>query len=202
MDITKAEFPTTRGTELNFRDRYQYNIAAYRLDRLIGLNRVPVSVERTIGGDAGSLTWWVDDVIMMERDRQSRKIPVPPAKNAAWNDQTFQIRVFNELIYNTDANTGNILITKDWEVRIIDFTRAFRTHKKLRAPATLRRCGRRVLEGMRGLDMGDLQREMKGLLTWTEMKVVLARRDKIVNFFEREIAAKGEAAVIFSQPGH
>ena len=51
VDIRKQEFKTLRGTELNFRDSYKYNIAAYRLDRLLGLNMLPVSVERKVGGD-------------------------------------------------------------------------------------------------------------------------------------------------------
>ena len=33
----------------NFRDSYKYNIAAYRLASLVGFDRVPVSVERTVG---------------------------------------------------------------------------------------------------------------------------------------------------------
>lgn len=202
VDISKMSYPTVDGVEINFRDRYQFNIAAYKLDRLIGLNMVPVSIERRIGRNTGSVTWWVDDVAMMERDRLRKKMRVPPAENADWNDQMFQIRIFNELIYNTDANIGNILITKDWDVRIIDFTRAFRTKKNLRAPANLRRCDPRVLNGLRDLNMDVLQREMKDLLTKSEMKGILARRDKIVDFFEREIAAKGERAVLCDRPGH
>ena len=202
VNIHKTSYRTNEGLELNFRDGYQFNVAAYKLDRLLGLNMVPVSIERKIAGTAGSLTWWVDDVLMMERDRYQKKMRVPPLKNAAWNDQMFQIRIFNELIYNTDANLGNILITKDWDVRIIDFSRAFRVHNKLRAPENLRRCDPRVLKGLRDLNMEVLQREMKGLLTKTEMKALLARRDKIVDFFEREIAAKGEEAVVCNRPGH
>ena len=78
VDIRKQEFKTLNGMELNFRDSYKYNIAAYRLDRLLGLNMLPVSVERKVGGDTASMTWWVDDVMMMERDRYKKKIQVPP----------------------------------------------------------------------------------------------------------------------------
>ena len=44
----RADLPT--GTELNFRDCCRSNISAYRLDRLLGLNMVPVSVERRLEG--------------------------------------------------------------------------------------------------------------------------------------------------------
>ena len=52
VDVWKLSYPTSQGTELNFRDSYTYNIAAYRLDKLLGLHMVPVSVERKVGGDA------------------------------------------------------------------------------------------------------------------------------------------------------
>ena len=55
--------------ELHFVDSYRYNIAAYRLANLLGLDDlVPVSVERKWRGKLGAMTWWVDDVMMDEAD--------------------------------------------------------------------------------------------------------------------------------------
>ena len=201
VDIRKPSFATPSGTELNFRDSYKYNIAAYKLDRLLGLDMVPVSVERKVKGKGSSVTWWVD-FKMMEKDRYLKKTPVPPVKLMAWNDQMFQARVFNELIYNTDANLGNILITEDWNIRLVDFSRAFRLHETLRAPENLKRCDRRVYNGLQGLTGENLTRELGEYLNKSEIRAILARRDKIMKFFNREIAAKGEAAVICEREGH
>ena len=44
IDEYKREFRTQKGTELDFRDSWMFNVAAYKLDRLLGLNMVPVSV--------------------------------------------------------------------------------------------------------------------------------------------------------------
>ena len=41
-----TEFKSNRGTEFNFRDSWRYNVAAYRLDRLLELGMIPPSVER------------------------------------------------------------------------------------------------------------------------------------------------------------
>jgi hypothetical protein len=41
---------------------------------------------------------------------------------------------------------------------------------------------------------------MKGYLTKGEIRGLLARRDKIVKFFDGEVAKKGEAAVLFDLP--
>ena len=46
IDESKREFRSQQGTEFNFRDYWGFNVAGYKIDRLIGLNLVPVSVER------------------------------------------------------------------------------------------------------------------------------------------------------------
>jgi len=117
IDIFKSSSRTrSGGMEFNFRDSYKFNVAAYRVDRLINLNMLPVSVERKFGGKSASVTWWIDDVLMMEGGRFKKKIE--PPNRALWNDQMQNARVFNELVYNTDANLGNVLITKDGQVAL------------------------------------------------------------------------------------
>jgi len=36
------------------------------------------------------------------------------------------VRLFDQLIYNTDRNLGNLLIDKSWRLWMIDHTRAFK----------------------------------------------------------------------------
>lgn len=46
--------------ELNFRDSYKYNIAAYQLSKLLGLDHMmPVTVFRKWSGMSGSMAWWL-----------------------------------------------------------------------------------------------------------------------------------------------
>ena len=202
VDIYKPSFQTARGTELNFRDSYKYNIAAYRLDRMLGLNMIPVSVERSVKGKTGAVTWWIDDVKMMEKERFQKKIE--PPDQAAWNDQMHQARVFNELVYNTDANLGNLMITNDWRLWMIDFSRAFRLQKDLREPKNLTNCklDRRVYTALRGLDEQTLKAQLGDVLRENEISGLLGRRDRIVKYFEEQISQKGEQSVICDAPGH
>ena len=54
VDISRSIFAAPRArVELNFRDFYRYNIAAYRLAALLGIDNVPVSVLRPIDGQTG-----------------------------------------------------------------------------------------------------------------------------------------------------
>jgi hypothetical protein len=199
IDVHKKRAQMTSRTYIDFRDSYRYNIAAYRLDRLIGLNMVPVSVERRIDGEKAAVTWWIDDVLMMEKDRWEQGLGSPDARR--WNKQMFKARVFNQLVYNSDPNLGNLLITTDWKLWMIDFSRAFRTFKQLPEPEGLRKIDRSLYEGLSRLDRGSLKRKTGAYLSPYEIKGILARRDKILEIFDAKIAEQGEAAVVYDLAG-
>jgi len=76
VDIRKTTFEGSRGTELNFRDAWQFNVAGYELAKMLKLNMVPPYVERRVGGKDASVSWWVNDA-MMERERFQKKIQPP-----------------------------------------------------------------------------------------------------------------------------
>ena len=186
--------------EVNFRDTYKFNIAGYRLDRLVDLNMVPVSVERSVQRESAAVTWWVDDVQMMELDRLNNGIEPPDVE--AWNDQMSTARIFTELIYNTDANLGNFLITNDWKLHLIDFTRGFRLFDELRESENVTpRIERGFYEGLRRLDKERLEDVMDGLLSGSEIDSILDRRDIILEILEADIAERGEAAVVYEVGG-
>lgn len=189
VDEQQREFQGRRGAELNFRDSWRYNVAAYKLDRLLDLRMTPVSVERKVGGSTGAVTWWVDDVLMDETKRLKEKTPPPDPH--LWNCQMFVVRVFDQLISNTDRNTGNLVIDKDWRLWMIDHTRAFRTSRELLNQKNLDKCRRDLLPRLKALNEEQLKQELKGYLTGEEIKALLARRDAIVAHF----AARGEDAL-------
>ena len=189
IDESKTTYQTARGTEFNFRDTYVHNMAAYKLDQLLGLNMIPVTVVRKFKGSNASYTWWVDDVLMMELDRHKRKMEPPDSE--AWNRQMHVVRLFDQLIYNMDRNLGNLLIDKAWRLWMIDHTRAFRTFRELKDSRNLVRCDRKVLARLKELDDKTISSELESFLKPEELKGLLVRRDVIVRLFEQ----KGESAL-------
>jgi len=189
IDEHKPTFDAGGATEFNFRDSWEYNVAAYRLDRMIGLNLVPVSIARRYELKQAAFTWWIDDVMMDEGARLKGNIQ--PPRPQEWNEYMQLVRVFDQLIYNMDRNVGNLLITKDWRVWAIDHTRAFRTHTTLKSPAQITRCDRQMLARMKELTKDSLKKELGEYLTDFEIAGVLARRDLIVDILEQA----GPAAV-------
>ena len=197
VDERKQQFVGDKGgVEFDFRDSWEFNIAGYRIDRLIGMNLVPVSVQRSHGYKPAAFTWWLDDVMMHEEDRLERKKanekdktkeqtqPSEPPDTEKWNQQMQMVRVFDELIGNVDRNLGNLMITNDWRVWPIDHTRAFRTNKQLKTPANVTRADRKVFERMKALDKDTLKKATGKHLSTFQIDAILARRDAIVQRLE------------------
>jgi hypothetical protein len=182
-------------TELMFRDTYHFNIAAYELAKLLGLEpMLPVTVERKWGGNTGSLTWWLST--KMDQGEMLKKKILPPDLDA-WNKQMSRVQVFSQLIYDTDRNMTNMLVGENWEIYMIDFSRAFRLHKTLQDPKMLVRCDRQLLAKLRQLDPAEAERVTKPHLNKMELDALMARRDKIIAFFDQLIAQKGEDQVLY-----
>src|SRR3954453_680704 len=182
-------------TEMNFVDSYKYNLAAYQLAEMLGVeDMLPVYVERKYIRGPGSLSWWLA-VKMDEADRVKQKIAGPNPD--AWNNQMYRIRVFDELVRDNDANLTNVLIGEDWKIWRVDFTRAFRPNRDLRDANNLVRCDRQLLEKLKTLNAQQLSEKTKHYLTKNELTAVIARRDKIVARFEQLVREKGEAAVLY-----
>ncbi len=186
---------TSAGEELNFRDSYAFNLAAYTLSRLLGLDNTPVCVERDIAGRTGAVSWWIDDVLMSEKTRYLDDVDPPDRER--WNRQIHVVRVFDELIYNTDRNLGNLVISRDWKLWMIDHTRAFRPHKTLRNANRLLRCERKLLGALRDLDVDETTKRLERWCRPAEIEALLARRDVITALFDEKIGVQGERRVLF-----
>jgi len=198
-DEYRSQVRLPSGPELDFRDTWRNNVAAYRLDRLLGLGMVPTTVVRHYRGKAGSYTWWVDDVIMTEKERYLSRTPAPDP--VAWNRQIFVVRLFDQLICNFDRNLENLLIDSRWRLWMIDHTRAFKVFRDLRNEKNLApTCDRPLLASLRVLDKPTLEKAVEDVLKGTQIDAVLARRDRIVRHYDDEIAARGEAAVLYDLP--
>jgi hypothetical protein len=181
--------------ELDFVDSYEFNIAAYRLAELLDLDEMmPVTVAREWNRRKGSLSWWLD-AQMDEGQRLKRKIQPPDPTD--WTRRKARMDVFAQLVADSDRNAGNILIARDWSLWMIDFTRAFRRWRKLPDDARLARCDRRLLEALRGLTAEAVLAKTRPYLREPEIEALLARRDQIVALFDKQIAERGEARVLY-----
>jgi hypothetical protein len=179
-----------RGTPvLSFQDSWRTEVAAYRLDKLIELGMVPVTVERVYRRQAGSLQAWAP-VAMSEFDRLENKIIMPDPRD--WSEQMSRVQIFDNLIYNTDRHMRNIVITEDWKVVLIDHSRSFRPFDNLRNEKELNRFSRSLIESIGRLDRKILQEHLGPYLDGGQIGSIIGRRDRIVERAERLSAERGD----------
>jgi len=183
------------GLALEFVDSWKYEVAAYELDKLLGFELVPPTVERRLHGRDGSLQMWVEGVTTeWDRMKQKRQPPDPER----WNRQIYCVRLLHALTFNTDSrNLRNELVDPEFRVYAIDFTRAFRVQDFVPAEKDLRRFPRGPLEKMKALDRARLDETLGRWLTGPEIEGLLRRRDRLLALVDKRVRGDGEAAVLF-----
>lgn len=183
------------GYEFDFRDSWKSEVAAYELDKLLGLGLVPPTVERRIAGRTGSLQMWVE-AALTEDERKRKGLEAPDA--AAWNAQMHKVRLLHQLTYNTDyRNVRNVLVDPTFHVYAVDSSRAFRIQEDLLTPEDLVAFSRAVLERLRVLDRPTLEARLGAWVERRQIDGLLARRDCILALVKERIAEKGEEAVLY-----
>lgn len=178
-----------RTAEINTSDRFEYELAAYELDRLLGLDMVPVTVKRTVNKRRGILQFWIDHSINVRRMLEQKKQP------EGWcpsGPQYNLMNVFDVLIHNSDRTQENALFTQDWMLVLIDHSRAFRT---LRTDPTLLYKGAvqvppALAERLRRLDQQTLQAKLAPHLKPRQIEALLKRRDRLL----KDYAAPADTA--------
>jgi hypothetical protein len=198
FQVVNEELPRffpQKGPPVPMKDFWGFNIAAYKVDRLLGMNMVPVTIQRAYNGKPAALSWWVDDVMFEEIDRVKKEMSAPNAEDFARQRAIGQ--VFDELIINIDRNLANLLITKSWKVALIDHTRSFTAHPGIRNEENLIRCSRAMMAKMKALTISSVAAATTPHLTAAEVKALIGRRDRIVEFFDKVAKVKGEENVFF-----
>jgi hypothetical protein len=180
--------------DAEFQDSWRTEVAAYELDKMIGLRMVPATVERRLDNKVGSLQFWVASV-MDEKKRQKENLRPPDPQ--AWNDQMNKLFVWDNLIYNVDLNLGNILITEQWGMIAIDNSRTFRPFAKLKDTKLMVRFSRSLMARLAELKEPELKARLGKYLAPNQIQGVMKRRDLIVAFAAKLAAEKGEAAVYY-----
>ena len=182
-------------TELNFVDSYKYNIAAYEIAGLLGLDHMmPVYVERRWNGQIGSISWFVP-TLMDESERLKKKLQPPNPTD--WNNQMYRMRVFSSLLRDTDRNLTNVLITHQWKVMMIDFSRAFRLQPELLHSKDLQKIDRNLFARLEALTADRVRQATKDFLTKSELEAMMKRRDLLIAHFKNLIATLGEEKVLY-----
>jgi hypothetical protein len=174
----------TPGMQSGYYESYKSEIAAYELDRWLGLNMVPVVVERTVQGDVGAAVLWLEGV-------RSWETVLPLPKPTSWGRELARMKMFDDLIGNSDRNKGNLLVDEDWHLYLIDHSRAFVVDLKL--PQELQTIDRALWQKMLALDEPTLGRALGAWLDVRQRGAILRRRDVMKKKIDALVAKHGQA---------
>jgi hypothetical protein len=155
-------------------------VAAYRLDRLLQLDMVPVTVKREIGGRNGSLQFLPDNHID-EAERSSTG-----QGGGAWcsiSEQWPAMYVFDVLVYNEGRTQQRIMYDKSsWRLILSEHDRAFSSKKG--RPAHLRKATIAISPGWKNAlaELTDelLEESFSDVLNKRELRALMSRRDELI----------------------
>ncbi len=186
---------------------WQYEIAAYEMDKLLGLNMIPPTVEREFQGEKGSLQFWVASE-MSDLERMDKGIRIPKSHLISWNRHKYLARAFDCLIGNEDRTQQNIRYTKDWHTILIDHSRSFRSSRKftrylvygkngIKGKKFFRQLPRKFVDKIDSLDFESISTVVGLYLTDKEIKAVLKRKELLLTEINEMIEENGEVNVLY-----
>jgi len=203
----RALWKNPEGRLKGFLDSWECEIAAYRLDKLLGLNVVSPTVEKRFQGNKGSCQLMLENVIML-RTKQEENIKTPSYRIEPLNRATYLQRAWDNLIANVDRNIGDILYTEDWRMILCDHSRPFRSSKKYTetlifdekyegGSKLMKKLPKDFVEKLKSLDFKLIREAVGEYLTDKEIEAVLMRRDLIIDWLDKRIKKLGEDEVLY-----
>jgi hypothetical protein len=207
-----AAWKNPKGMQGGYLEGWQYEIAAYRMDKLIGLNMVPPAVEREFRGQPGALVLWIQNRFsLLGMIEQGVSFPVEASGQV--EKMKWLTRAWDSLIANEDRTQQNILYTDDWRTIIFDHSRAFRCggefSKRLMfgrngikvssqgRPFLFRRLPRWFVDKVKALTFESIREAVGSTLTDKEIKAIVTRRDILLSEIAQMVEEQGEEAVLY-----
>jgi len=203
----QAIWKDPEGRLKGYYENWKWEIAAYRLDKYLGLNMVPPTVEKRFREERGSCQKMVDYEISL-KEKYDKDIKLPNIKIYWWNRALYLQRAFDNLIANEDRHQNQYLITEDWRMILIDHSRSFRTSRKFtrkliydekykEGPRLMKQLPRAFVEKLKSLNFQVIKDIVEDYLTEKEINAVLTRKDLIINWINKRIKKLGEKEVLY-----
>jgi hypothetical protein len=208
----QAYWKNPSGLMEGYWEGWRYEIAAYRLDKLIGLGMVPVAVEREFQGRKGALSLRAENQGSLLK-LVERGIRIPDEAQDRVEKMKWLTRAWDSLTGNEDRTQQNILYTDDWRTIVIDHSRAFRSTKEFTEklmygangikkgadghPLLFRRLPRWFYDNVKALTAEAVKSAVGDTLTDKEIQALIARRDLLIAEIDGQIRRDGESQVLY-----
>jgi hypothetical protein len=205
--VRYALWKDASGIRGGFWEGWKYEIAAYLLDKRLGVGMVPPTVEKALDGRPGSCQLWIEGAALYG-DMLAARQGLESFRSEGWKRAGYVAQLFDDIVGNEDRHTRNVLVTADFRAILIDHSRTFRTMKsfvegvpfsdKNVPPANLlRKLPRGLVQSVRDLSEGGLREAVGDLLSEEEIRAVLSRREILLLEIGKVFGRFGEADVLY-----
>ena len=205
--VRYALWKDASGIRGGFWEGWKYEIAAYLLDKRLGVGMVPPTVEKALDGRPGSCQLWIEGTALYG-DMLAGRQGLESFRSEGWRKAGYIAQLFDDIVGNEDRHTRNVLVTADFRAILIDHSRTFRTMKsfvegvpfsdKNVPPANLlRKLPRGLVRSVRDLSETGLRETVGDLLSEEEIRAVLARREILLLEIGKVVGRFGEADVLY-----
>ena len=195
-DPRDPEFRFSAGREVEqARDSYRHEIAAYELDRMLGLDIVPPCVERKIGSRTGSLCFWVEGS-MTEAERRERGLQ--PSNPATYKGQLREIELFEQFIADLDySDLRNLIVDEKLRIHKVDSSMAFDPNPDLLTGLYSSKLSRRLIKALEALDKKEMNETLKPWLHKDQLGSLWERRKRILKRAQQLVGDYGEERALY-----
>jgi hypothetical protein len=176
-------------------DSYQYELAAYALNRMLSQTIIPPMVPRTIDGVKGSLQIFLEACFSesdyMRRDQE-------PPDPLLFQRAKVLIQIFELLTADECHDQEDTLIqTENWKLCRIDFSEAFDPEPTLNPNCTISNCSRSLYKALKALTKDDLKAKLGVYLNSDELEGLWHRAGLICARLDELIRLNGEDKILF-----
>ncbi|HMA54397.1 MAG TPA: hypothetical protein VKT17_08035, partial [Acidobacteriota bacterium] len=176
-------------------DSYRYDLAAYALNKYLGLSYVPPIVERTFENTPGALQAFIPNARSIP-DLRERKIA--PEDPEAFDRALADLTVFQALVFDDCRNEKDTLVgLPDFRISRVDFSEAFAPDTGDAPGCVIRRCSRLLYRRLLAWEDDTVAGYLSRYLGKDEIAALNTRRNLIVRRIRMLIRSSGESNVLF-----
>jgi len=174
------------GTVVQMADRFQHEVAAYKMDRLLGLGMVPVTVARNVKNEGrGSAQLWIEGAV---EDVATVLEPLPDPYSAKIPFLRERARVFDALIGNAGRKPTDLLhrLDEGW-LYLVDHSTAFALDDDLGSFLGDGSCALdpEMERALRSLGRREVREQLAPWLGNDQIRALFVRRDALLRTCSR-----------------
>jgi hypothetical protein len=177
------------------RDSYRHEIAAYQLNRMLGLDIVPPCVQRKVGSKNGSLCFWVEGS-MTEAERRERGLQ--SSNPSEYKAQLRTIELFQQLIADLDySDLRNLVVDEKLRIHKVDSSMAFDPETDLITGLYSSKVSASLIQALEELDKKQMNETLNPWLHKDQLSSLWERRKRILKRTKQLIADYGEELTLY-----